>query len=108
MGRPSSSVNWAGFYVTSKEDPNQLVLGPFHGRPACQTITFGKGVCGIAAAEKKTVIVPDVDKWQGHIACDAESKSEIVVPIIRSDKVRGTDLGGSRSRAAHKDRSLPL
>ncbi|KAJ5680632.1 hypothetical protein N7536_011771 [Penicillium majusculum] len=59
-----------------------LLLGPFHGKPACQEIRFGKGVCGTAAAKQETVIVPDVLTFPGHIACDAESRSEIVVPIL--------------------------
>jgi putative methionine-R-sulfoxide reductase with GAF domain len=59
-----------------------LLLGPFHGKPACQQIRFGKGVCGTAAASQKTVIVPDVLQFPGHIACDADSRSEIVVPIV--------------------------
>lgn len=59
-----------------------MLLGPFHGKPACQQIRFGKGVCGTAAATQKTVVVPDVLEFPGHIACDAESRSEIVVPII--------------------------
>ncbi|KAG0154274.1 hypothetical protein PDIDSM_1654 [Penicillium digitatum] len=110
---PSSSVNWAGFYIRDDKFPalaspvsspplsgapgcgsvtisttyssseNQLLLlGPFHGKPACQEIRFGKGVCGTAAAKQETVLVPDVLTFPGHIACDAESRSEIVVPIL--------------------------
>ena len=71
-----------GFYVfTSKPHPI-LVLGPFQGKPACQTIALGRGVCGTAAQEKRTVRIQDVTKFEGHIACDAESRSEIVVPIL--------------------------
>ncbi|KAJ5493333.1 Free methionine-R-sulfoxide reductase [Penicillium diatomitis] len=70
-----------------------LLLGPFHGKPACQQIRFGKGVCGTAAANQKTVIVPDVMKFPGHIACDADSRSEIVVPIIiRGETVAIIDI----------------
>ncbi|EPS29688.1 hypothetical protein PDE_04638 [Penicillium oxalicum 114-2] len=70
-----------------------LLLGPFHGKPACQQIRFGKGVCGTAAASQKTVIVPDVTKFPGHIACDADSRSEIVVPIIiRGETVAIIDI----------------
>lgn len=58
------------------------MLGPFHGRPACQSIAFSRGVCGTAAAEKRTIRVNDVEKWPGHIACDIRSRSEIVVPIL--------------------------
>lgn len=64
-----------------------LLLGPFHGKPACQEIRFGKGVCGTAAAKQETVIVPDVLTFPGHIACDAESRSEIVVPILVNGEV---------------------
>jgi len=63
------------------------VLGPFQGNVACVRIAFGRGVCGTAAVERRTVIVPDVDQFPGHIACDAGSKSEIVVPIVVGDKV---------------------
>lgn len=66
----------------SSPEEQLLLLGPFHGKPACQEIRFGKGVCGTAAASQKTLVVPDVLKFPGHIACDAESRSEIVVPIL--------------------------
>lgn len=78
----SAPVNWLGFYLL--QAPGVLGLGPFQGRPACLTIRVGKGVCGKAAAEKKTVIVADVHNFPGHIACDSASNSEIVVPIISS------------------------
>ena len=84
---PSNQVNWAGFYVLDSSTPNQLILGPFQGKVACQTIAFGKGVCGAAAQSQKTQLVPDVEYFPGHIACDGDSRSEIVVPIIRSGKV---------------------
>ncbi|KAF2725799.1 GAF domain-like protein [Polychaeton citri CBS 116435] len=84
---PSDRVNWAGFYVLDPSKSGQLILGPFHGKVACQTIAFGKGVCGVAAAQAKTQLVPDVEKFPGHIACDGDSKSEIVVPIVADDKV---------------------
>ncbi|KAF5615144.1 Free methionine-R-sulfoxide reductase [Fusarium sp. NRRL 52700] len=79
---PSKDVNWTGFYVLDKssQDP-QLILGPFQGKVACQTIKFGKGVCGVAAATQETQLVRDVEEFPGHIACDGDSKSEIVVPI---------------------------
>ncbi|KAF2231721.1 GAF domain-like protein [Viridothelium virens] len=86
---PSNRVNWAGFYVCSPNDPSELILGPFQGKVACQTIAFGKGVCGTAAALKKTQLVPDVENFAGHIACDSESQSEIVVPIMKDDNVVG-------------------
>jgi L-methionine (R)-S-oxide reductase len=79
-------VNWAGFYFLKDE---QLVLGPFQGKPACTRIALGKGVCGTAAAQRKTIVVPDVKKFPGHIACDAASSSEIVVPLIKQEKLLG-------------------
>ncbi|KAH8170555.1 GAF domain-containing protein [Sarocladium implicatum] len=83
LPNPSDQVNWAGFYVrdTSSSKP-QLILGPFQGKVACQTILFGKGVCGTAAQTQKTQLVRDVEAFPGHIACDGDSKSEIVVPIV--------------------------
>lgn len=79
-------VNWVGFYMTKEEE---LILGPFQGLPACVRIPFGKGVCGTAAAEKKTLRVSDVHQFPGHIACDAASRSEIVVPIIKDGHTIG-------------------
>ncbi|KAK9782787.1 putative GAF domain-like protein [Seiridium cardinale] len=81
---PSSDVNWAGFYVLDPKPTSkpQLILGPFQGKVACQTIAFGRGVCGAAAASQETQLVPDVEAFPGHIACDGDSKSEIVVPIV--------------------------
>ena len=84
---PSNQVNWAGFYVSDPSTPSQLILGPFQGKVACQTIAFGKGVCGAAAQTQKTQLVPDVEEFPGHIACDGDSKSEIVVPIVDNGKV---------------------
>ncbi|KIW13993.1 hypothetical protein PV08_06774 [Exophiala spinifera] len=88
---PSASVNWSGFYVLDPADPeNQLILGPFMGKVACQTIRIGKGVCGAAAEnEGRTVLVKDVEEFPGHIACDGDSRSEIVVPIKSGGKVVG-------------------
>jgi L-methionine (R)-S-oxide reductase len=79
-------INWVGFYLT---EGDELVLGPFQGLPACVRIPFGKGVCGTAAKSKKTIIVPDVRLFPGHIACDAASQSEIVVPMIKDGNVIG-------------------
>lgn len=79
-------LNWAGFYVL---DGNVLRLGPFQGKPACTEIVLGKGVCGTAALEKKTLLVPDVHQFAGHIACDSASKSEIVIPVIIGGHVWG-------------------
>ncbi len=71
-------INWAGFYLL---EGDKLVLGPFQGRPACIEIPLGRGVCGTAAAEGRTQLVPDVHRFPGHIACDSASRSEIVIPI---------------------------
>lgn len=77
-------VNWTGFYrLVSSETQDELVLGPFAGRPACIRIPLGKGVCGTAAAERTTQLVADVHAFPGHIACDAASASELVVPVLR-------------------------
>ena len=76
-----SGLNWAGFYQMKGVE---LVLGPFQGRPACYRIGYGKGVCGHCAVSRKTIMVPDVPAFPGHIACDAASKSELVVPIIHN------------------------
>ena len=78
-------INWAGFYTV---DHNQLVLGPFQGRPACIHIPKDHGVCGTAWAMDKTLVVPDVHKFPGHIACDSASNSEIVIPLHKYGSVR--------------------
>ena len=80
-------INWVGFYLTDSED--SLILGPFQGLPACVHIAFGKGVCGTAAATQETQLVADVHQFPGHIACDAASNSEIVVPLVRDGKTIG-------------------
>ncbi|WP_213423539.1 GAF domain-containing protein [Bhargavaea massiliensis] len=80
-------VNWVGFYLMDGED--ELVLGPFQGLPACVRIPLGKGVCGTAALERKTQLVEDVHAFPGHIACDAASRSEVVVPIVLDGRVFG-------------------
>ncbi len=79
-------VNWAGFYLLKD---GELVVGPFQGRPACVRIALGRGVCGTAAAERRTLLVPDVHEFPGHIACDAASRSEIVVPLLRGTRLLG-------------------
>lgn len=81
-----NSFSWVGFYLESQGD---LVVGPFQGKPACVRIGWGKGVCGVAAESKETLIVPDVGNFPGHIACDPMSKSEIVVPIQVGGRVVG-------------------
>lgn len=83
-------VNWTGFYVYDKDsDVPQLILAPFQGKVACQLIQIGKGVCGTSAATLETQVVKDVQKFPGHIACDGETKSEIVVPMHKDGKVLG-------------------
>jgi GAF domain-containing protein len=80
-------VNWVGFYLT--REPETLVLGPFQGKVACLRIPFGRGVCGTAAHSRATQLVVDVHDFEGHIACDAASNSEVVVPLIVNDEVVG-------------------
>jgi L-methionine (R)-S-oxide reductase len=79
-------LNWAGFYFLKG---NELVLGPFQGKVACVRIALGKGVCGTAAERRETLIVPDVHAFPGHIACDAASQSEIVIPLIQAERLWG-------------------
>ena len=96
-------INWAGFYLMEE---GKLVLGPFQGKPACIEIPIGKGVCGTAAAEKKTQLVKDVHTFPGHIACDCASNSEIVVPIFARGEVQAVlDIDSpSFSRFTETDR----
>jgi GAF domain-containing protein len=81
-----SKISWVGFYLFNG---TKLYLGPFQGKVACTEIQIGSGVCGTSAKERKTIIVEDVDKFPGHIACDVESRSEIVVPIFKDEKLFG-------------------
>lgn len=88
IGEFVPDLNWAGFYrAISNDSGRELVLGPFIGRPACIRIPFGQGVCGTAAASGTTQIVADVHAFPGHIACDAASRSELVVPVMRDECV---------------------
>jgi len=80
------NINWAGFYILRD---NELVLGPFHGKPACVRIAMGRGVCGTSAEQRTTLVVPNVHEFPGHIACDAASASEIVVPLVIDGKLIG-------------------
>ena len=80
------NVNWAGFYFLQGEE---LVLGPFQGNPACVRIPLGQGVCGVAAQQLETIIVPNVHEFPGHIACDVASNSEIVVPLFDGERLLG-------------------
>ena len=79
-------INWAGFYFLNA---GTLVVGPFQGQPACVRIELGRGVCGVAAQRNETQVVPDVHAFDGHIACDPRSRSEIVVPLVRDGRVYG-------------------
>ena len=86
-------LNWAGFYFRNGAE---LVLGPFQGKPACVRIPIGKGVCGTAAARGTTVLVPDVHDFPGHIACDPDSRSELVVPLIKDVSVLAYSISTAR------------
>lgn len=91
-------VNWAGFYLNEQGADDTLVLGPFQGKVACVRIPFGQGVCGTAAASRTTQLVADVHAFPGHIACDADSNAEIVLPIVVKDKlVAVLDIDSPRS-----------
>ena len=79
-------LNWAGFYLM---EDGKLVLNAFQGKPACIEISVGRGVCGTAVSEKRTLVVPDVHKFEGHIACDGASESEIVIPLFKNGTVVG-------------------
>jgi len=97
-------INWCGFYLLRGEE---LVLGPFQGKPACVRIPLGEGVCGTAAARRETILVSDVDSFPGHIACDPASRSEIVVPILEGGELRGVlDIDApEKNRFDEKDRA---
>jgi len=92
---------WTGFYVVDPDKPDELVVGPYQGTLGCLRITFGKGVCGAAAARRRTQLVPDVHAFPGHIACDSRSLSEIVVPVIgpSGDLIAVFDVDSDRSAA---------
>jgi len=79
-------INWAGFYLLKEQE---LVLGPFQGKIACVRIKLGQGVCGNAAEQRQTLVIPNVHEFPGHIACDSASNSEIVVPIVKNDALIG-------------------
>jgi L-methionine (R)-S-oxide reductase len=79
-------LNWAGFYLLKQ---GELVVGPFQGKPACVRIALGRGVCGTAAETRTTIVVPDVNQFPGHIACDSASNAEIVIPMIRAGELLG-------------------
>lgn len=96
-------VNWAGFYFLKG---GELVVGPFQGKPACVRIALGKGVCGKVAQQRASIVVPDVNRFPGHIFCDGASLSEIAVPLIKSRKILGVlDIDSPRlSRFDEEDR----
>jgi L-methionine (R)-S-oxide reductase len=96
------NLNWAGFYFLQA---GELVLGPFQGKVACVRIALGRGVCGTAAERRETVIVPDVNAFPGHIACDAASRSEIVIPLIKDGRLLGVlDIDSPQvARFDHED-----
>lgn len=99
-------ISWCGFYIIKNEE---LVLGPFQGLPACTRIKIGKGVCGTAAKEKETILVKDVNSFEGHIACDAASNSEIVIPIIKDEKVYGVlDIDSTSIARFHEEDKIYL
>lgn len=90
-------ISWVGFYLARN---GELVLGPFQGKPACVRIGWGRGVCGKAAAEAKPVLVPNVEEFPGHIVCDPDSRSEVVVPVLRGNEVLGVlDVDSGRLNA---------
>jgi L-methionine (R)-S-oxide reductase len=96
-----ADVNWAGFYFLKADE---LVLGPFQGQPACVRIPVGRGVCGTAAQRREAVVVPDVEKFPGHIACDVASRSEVVVPLLKSGRLLGVlDLDSPRRNRFNDD-----
>lgn len=99
-------INWVGFYFLEPSG-DELVVGPFQGKPACVRIAVGRGVCGAAVAERRTILVPDVHEFPGHIACDAASNAELVVPLLRDGKVIGVlDLDSpDRERFDHEDQA---
>jgi L-methionine (R)-S-oxide reductase len=95
-------LNWVGFYLVD-EASGDLLVGPFQGKPACVRIPLGKGVCGTAAAERRTVLVEDVHAFPGHIACDSASNSEIVVPVLSGNRLVGVLDVDSPRRARFDD-----
>ncbi|WP_028547253.1 GAF domain-containing protein [Paenibacillus taiwanensis] len=95
-------INWAGFYLY-EEATKQLVLGPFQGMPACVRIPLGRGVCGTSAQKQQTLVVADVHEFPGHIACDARSRSEIVVPLVQGGRLIGVlDIDSPNKERFHE------
>lgn len=105
-----ADLNWAGFYLTVPArtgNGQDLLVGPFQGKVACARIPFGRGVCGAAAAERRTILVPDVHAFPGHIACDSASNSEIVIPLVKDGVLLGVfDIDSpSLNRFSDEDRA---
>ena len=105
-----SGLNWAGFYFTvpsKKGEGQDLLVGPFQGKPACARIPFGRGVCGSTAVKRETIVVPDVHAFPGHIACDSASASEIVIPVLKDDRLIGVfDIDSPQvDRFSNEDRA---
>jgi GAF domain-containing protein len=101
FGHIIPDINWVGFYLQKN---NELILGPFWGKPACTRITIGEGVCGTAAQSLETQLVEDVDLFPGHIACDSASKSEIVLPITVEDELKAVlDIDSPRLARFNQD-----
>lgn len=105
-----ADLNWAGFYFTvpsKKGEGNDLLVGPFQGKPACARIPFGRGVCGATAVKRETIVVADVHAFPGHIACDSASASEIVIPVLKDDRLIGVfDIDSPRlERFSDEDRA---
>jgi L-methionine (R)-S-oxide reductase len=99
--RALADLNWAGFYMMTR---GELVLGPFQGKVACVRIEVGRGVCGTAASRRETIVVPDVHEFPGHIACDPDSRSEIVVPMLDSRGLLGVlDLDSPQTSRFDQD-----
>lgn len=98
-----NEINWVGFYLMKD---GELVLGPFQGLPACFRIPVGRGVCGTAARDKETLVIADVHTFPGHIACDAASSSEIVIPLVKNEVVIGVlDIDSpNKNRFSEEDR----
>ncbi|MFO7526762.1 MAG: GAF domain-containing protein [Ignavibacteriaceae bacterium] len=106
MKQTFEKISWVGFYLF---DGNELYLGPFQGKVACTRIQLGKGVCGTSAEKRQTIIVPDVNEFPGHIVCDVESRSEIVVPIVKGDRLYGVlDVDSSRLNAFNETDKIYL
>ena len=101
---------WTGFYVVDPAKGDELVVGPYQGTLGCLRIAFGRGVCGVAAAERRTQIVDDVDAFPGHIACDSRSKSEIVLPVLDAEGalIAVLDVDSTRPAAFDADDALGL